>query len=65
MIQIEGHDNLFKASSGAIVRTDKDAVMRKVEQKRLEKKKFEALENKVDTLEAMLRQVLDKLDGNN
>lgn len=64
MKPVEGHSNLAKKNSGAVVVTDKAAIQNKVAKLRAEKRKFEELQNKVDSMEGMLQQILAKLDGN-
>ena len=65
MIKVEGHSNLVTNESGAVVVTNKSAVLNKVAKLRAEKQKFEQLQTQVDTIQTMLNQILEKLDGNN
>ena len=65
MKKVEGHTDLAKKESGAVVVTNQAAVLGKVAKLRAEKKKFETLQKKVDSMEGMLQQILEKLDGNN
>ena len=65
MKKVEGHTDLAKKESGVVLMTDHSAVLNKVAKLRAEKKKFEGLQKQVNSLEGMLQQILEKLDGHN
>ncbi len=58
MVKVEGHTNLYRNSSGAIVNTDKDAY-------EAYKRKREASirrEESIDSLETQLKQAKDEIE---
>ena len=63
MIPVEGHKNLYREESGAIINTDKNgyANYMKAKNKKLnEKREIEDLRNEIDELKNQLRQLLDR-----
>ena len=63
MIPVEGHKNLYREESGAIINTDKngyDNYMKAKNKKLNEKREIEDLRNEIDELKNQLRQLLDR-----
>tara|TARA_B000000532_G_scaffold80894_1_gene64530 strand:+ start:439 stop:630 length:192 start_codon:yes stop_codon:yes gene_type:complete len=63
MIPVEGHKNLYREESGAIVNTDKNGYANYMRAKRLklnERREIEDLRNEIDDLKNQLRQLLDR-----
>ena len=63
MIQVEGHKNLYREESGAIVNTDKVGYaqyMRAKNKKLSERREIEDLRSEIDELKNQLRQLLDR-----
>ena len=63
MIPVEGHKNLYREESGAIVNTDTIAYanyMRAKNKKLNERREIEDLRNEIDELKNQLRQLLDR-----
>ena len=63
MIPVEGHKNLYREESGAIVNTDKNGYanyMKAKNTKLTEKREIEDLRNEIDELKNQLRQLLDR-----
>ena len=58
MIKIEGHHNLYKSSSGAVINIDKKAYQKAVERKK-EKQKMNQIEERLDKIEKLLERLLD------
>lgn len=62
-MKVKDHSNLYKKESGVIVVKDPQ-LQKRIANKRKEKERIEALENKVDNIENLLMQIIEKLDGN-
>ncbi len=63
MIPVEGHKNLYREKSGAIVNTDKVGYaqyMRAKNKKLSERREIEDLRSEIDELKNQLRQLLDR-----
>ena len=63
MIPVEGHKNLYREESGAIVNTDTNGYInyiRAKNKKLTEKREIEDLRNEIDELKNQLRQLLDR-----
>ena len=63
MIPVEGHKNLYREESGAIVNTDANGYanyMIAKNKKLNEKREIEDLRNEIDDLKNQLRQLLDR-----
>ena len=63
MIPVEGHKNLFRDESGAIINTDREGYTQymRVKNKKLnERREIEDLRNEIDELKNQLRQLLDR-----
>ena len=63
MIPVEGHKNLYREESGAIVNTDKNGYANYMTAKKLklnERREIEDLRNEIDDLKNQLRQLLDR-----
>tara|TARA_B100001778_G_scaffold113528_1_gene93013 strand:+ start:586 stop:777 length:192 start_codon:yes stop_codon:yes gene_type:complete len=63
MIPVEGHKNLYREESGAIINTDKNGYtnyMKAKNAKLNEKREIEDLRNEIDELKNQLRQLLDR-----
>ena len=63
MIPVEGHKNLYREESGAIINTDTNgyANYMKAKNKKLsERREIEDLRNEIDELKNQLRQLLDR-----
>ena len=63
MIPVEGHKNLFRDKSGAIINTDANGYanyMKAKHKKLTEKREIEDLRNEIDDLKNQLRQLLDR-----
>ena len=63
MIPVEGHKNLYREESGAIINTDANGYadyMRAKNKKLNEKREIEDLRNEIDDLKNQLRQLLDR-----
>jgi hypothetical protein len=59
MYKVEGHSNLIKSNSGAVITTDKKAYER-AKARKLEKNRLEELENRMKTIETLLTQLVNK-----
>ena len=63
MIPVEGHKNLYREESGAIVNTDTNGYanyMKAKKKKLTERREIEDLRNEIDELKNQLRQLLDR-----
>ena len=63
MIPVEGHKNLYREESGAIVNTDTNGYNNYIKAKNTklnEKREIEDLRNEIDELKNQLRQLLDR-----
>ena len=63
MIPVEGHKNLYREKSGAIVNTDTNSYNNYIKAKNTklnEKREIEDLRNEIDELKNQLRQLLDR-----
>ena len=63
MIPVEGHKNLFRDKSGAIINTDREGYaqyMRAKNKKLNERREIEDLRSEIDELKNQLRQLLDR-----
>ena len=63
MIPVEGHKNLYREESGAIINTDKngyDNYMKAKNKKLNERREIEDLRSEIDELKNQLRQLLDR-----
>ena len=63
MIPVEGHKNLYREESGAIVNPDKVGYaqyMRAKNKKLSERREIEDLRSEIDELKNQLRQLLDR-----
>ena len=63
MIPVEGHKNLYRDQSGAIINTDANGYANYMRAKRTklnERREIEALRNEIDDLKNQLRQLLDR-----
>ena len=63
MIPVEGHMNLYREESGAIINTDKNSYDNYIKAKNAklnEKREIEDLRNEIDELKNQLRQLLDR-----
>ena len=61
MKRIEGHSNLYKTETGAVVNTDYSAFLRAKERKR-EKQKINNLEQRLNRIEDLLERLLTHVD---
>ena len=59
MKRIEGHSNLAKNNTGAVVMTDSKAYER-AKSKKAEKQRLNDLENRMDRIEQLLIQLVNK-----
>jgi len=63
MIKVEGHKNLYRNDSGAIINTDSVEYNQyiKVKNKRIsEKSELQRLRNEIDEIKSMLRELTNK-----
>ena len=63
MIKVEGHKNLYRNDSGAIINTDSVEYNQymKVRNKRIsEKSELQRLRNEIDEIKSMLRELTNK-----
>ena len=63
MIPVEGHKNLYREESGAIINTDASGYADYMRAKKLklnERREIEDLRNEIDDLKNQLRQLLDR-----
>ena len=63
MIPVEGHKNLFRDKSGAIINTDREGYAQYVRakyKKLKERREIEDLRSEIDELKNQLRQLLDR-----
>ncbi len=63
MIRVEGHTNLYREESGAIINTDANGYANYMRAKKLklnEKREIDDLRNEIDELKNQLRQLLDR-----
>ena len=63
MIPVEGHKNLFRDKSGAIINTDANGYanyMKAKNKKLTEKREIEDLRTEIDELKNQLRQLLER-----
>ena len=63
MIPVEGHKNLYREESGAIVNADTNGYAQYMKSKNIkltEKREIEDLRNEIDELKNQLRQLLDR-----
>ena len=63
MIPVEGHKNLYREKSGAIVNTDTNGYANYIQAKNKklnERREIEDLRNEIDELKNQLRQLLDR-----
>lgn len=58
MIKIEGHHNLYKSSSGAVINIDKKAYQKAVERKK-EKQRMSEIEDRLERIEKLLERLID------
>lgn len=61
MRKVQGHSNLYKTESGAIVNTDRSAYLRAKERK-AEKQKINNLENRLEKIESLLERLLENVN---
>ena len=61
MKRVEGHSNLYKNETGAVVNTDYSAFLRAKERKR-EKQKINNLEERLTKIEDLLERLLTHVD---
>ena len=62
MIRVKDHTNLFKTDEGVVVIKDPQ-LQKRIDNKRREKERITTLESKVDNIEFLLKQLIEKLDG--
>ena len=63
MIKVEGHKNLYRNDSGAIINTDSteyNQYMRIKNKKKTEKDEIDRLRNEIDEIKSMLRELTNK-----
>jgi hypothetical protein len=63
MIKVEGHKNLYRNDSGAIINTDSTEYNQymKVKNKRIsERSELQRLRNEIDEIKSMLRELTNK-----
>jgi len=63
MIKVEGHKNLYRNDSGAIINTDSTEYNQymKVKNKRVsERSELQRLRNEIDEIKSMLRELTNK-----
>ena len=63
MIPVEGHKNLFRDESGAIVNTDTQGYSQYIKMKNIrnnEKQQLDDMRNEIDELKSLLKEVLGR-----
>ena len=63
MIKVEGHKNLYRNDSGAIINTDSTEYNQymKIKNKRIsERSELQRLRNEIDEIKSMLREITNK-----
>tara|TARA_R100000152_G_C6735399_1_gene159616 strand:- start:584 stop:775 length:192 start_codon:yes stop_codon:yes gene_type:complete len=63
MIKVEGHKNLYRNDSGAIINTDSTEYNQymKIKNKRIsERSELQRLRNEIDEIKSMLRELTNK-----
>ena len=63
MIKVEGHKNLYRNDSGAIINTDSteyNQYMRIKNKKKTEKDEIDRLRNEIDEIKSMLKELTNK-----
>lgn len=58
MKKVQGHSNLYKTESGAVITTDWK-VYEKAKERKLKEKRVDELENRLDKIEYLLERILD------
>jgi len=58
MRSVQGHHGLYKAPTGAVINTDKQAYQRALERKK-EKQKQAELEGRLERIESLLERLLN------
>lgn len=59
MRKIQGHSNLRKTESGAVINTDRSAYLA-AKQRKAEKSKINNLEERLNRIESLLERLLEK-----